>query len=284
MEFKDERARRNLKGCAEIAEQRTELARARLARDKKRAAADAEDGFRKKRKKGGNGRQPSGNAILSDLFFQHGLLSILIVMAQGAGLMIAGAMGGLVRLVTATGATVATVTRDTTPVPTVSPVIALDAAKAAPSLRRRSPRLDHDGSSGGNGGPTPEPVTRDPLDKLATKIMHDLRPPEDRWEGISLVRQSHPGITAYLYGGTAYMTPDMIALRNDLTRLTRGGATKAQAMAQCMPTLEAIVAKDAASRADFQKPGQENDGDGPGARKPLPGEEPELPTPSPKFF
>lgn len=271
--------KRQFGGCVQVAEQRTEIARKRLA--KKRA--EEWDGFTKKKKKG-NGRQPSGNAVLSDLLFQHGLLSIIMVMAQAGMNLMAGAIGGLVRLVTASGATVATVPRETAPLPTPLPSITLDATRTGP-IRRRVPRLDHDGRSGGGGAPSPEPVTRDPLDKIATKIMHDLRPPEDRWEGITLVRNSHPEITNFLYGANAYMTPEMVALRNDLKRLVKAGATKAAAMTQCMPTLEGIMSRDAAARADFQKPGQDNDGDGPGARKPAnPGEEPDPAPPTPKWF
>lgn len=270
--------KRQFGGCVQIAEQRTEIARKRLAQRR----AEEWGGDRKKRKKG-NGRQPSGNAILFDLFFQHGLLSILFTMAQGAGLMITAAFGGLAKLVTGTGATVAVIPRETAPLPTPSPVIASDATRTGPT-RRRAPRLDGDGRSGGGGGPSPEPAPRDPLDKIATKIMHDLNPPEDKWEGDALVRKSHPAIAAFLYD-VRHMNPEMVALRNELKRLVKGDMPKAVAMAQCMPVLEGIMARDAAARADFQQPGTENDGDGPGARRPLnPGEEPPPSLPTPKWF
>lgn len=266
-------------GCVQIAEQRTEIARKRLAQRR----AEEWGGDRKKRKKGGNGRLPSGNAVLFDFFFQHGLLSILFTMAQGAGLMITAAFGGLARLVTGTGATVAVIPRETAPLPTPSPLFASDATRTGP-IRRRAPRPDGDGRSGGTGGPSPELVARDPLDKIATKIMHDLNPPEDKWEGDALVRKSHPAIAAFLYD-VRHMNPEMVALRNELKRLVKGDMPKADAMALCLPALEGIVSRDAAARADFHQPGTENDGDGPGARKPAkPGEEPDPSIPTPKFF
>lgn len=271
--------KRQFGGCVQVAEQRTEIARKRLAKRR----AEEWDGFTKKKKKG-NGRQPSGNAILSDLFFQHGLLSIIMVMAQGGMALLGAAIGGLVRLVTASGTTVATVPRNSAPLPTPLPSVTVDPVRTGPA-RRRVPRLDNDGRSGGGGGPSSEPIARDPLDKIATKIMHDLDPPEDRWEGDALIRKSHPEIAAFLYD-RRHMSPEMVALRNELKRLVKGHMPKAMAMAQCMPTLEGIIARDTAARAaDFQKPGQENDGDGPGARKPLsPGEEPDPSLPTPKWF
>lgn len=286
MSFKEsgagKRSKGRIGGCVEIAEQRTDIARKRLAKQR----AEEWGGDRKTRKKG-NGRQPSGNAILSDLLFQHGLLSILIVMAQGASLMVAGAIGGLARLVSATGATVATVARETAPIPSPTPLPVPEARRAT---RRKAPAED-DGSGRSTVAPRPrDPKSNyermDPMVLLARHIIHDLSPPEARFIGTyGLTRDAAPEAAKFLFGPNATMSDaEMRALRDRLKELVKGGMGEAEAMKTCLPELNAMAAKDAASRADFPKAGTENDGAGPGpGGAARPGDEPDPELPTPKF-
>lgn len=271
-------------GCSHIADQKARISRKRV---------EEWDGFRKSKKKGGNGRQPGGNSILFDLLMQHQLLALIVVMAEAGGRLLGGAFSALAGFVTGTsGASLPTMTA-TTSLPAPLP-IAREPVAPAPGVPRRTRSQTNATGGQGSGGvqsaidPKSNYEKIDPHALLARHIMHDFSPPEARTIGTyALTRGVAPEAAKFLFGPYATMTDaDMRALRDRLISLSRGGMPVAEAMKTCMPALNAIVDRDAKSRVDFQTPGSENDGDGPGAKKPRkPGEEPDptLPTPKPFF-